>query len=386
MSQPNILGAARASGSSRRTVLAALLAAAILVVPSVVGTERAHAAAPPRDFMGVTSWGTLTDSDLARLADSNVRLYRMLVAWNKVEVRPPLPDGTHLYRWAYYDAIFRRAARHGVRILPILHGSPKWVAFRPQLQPRSEFTKKAFDDFAKAAAERYGPNGILWTRSPWSSTSPAPASVRPTYWQVWNEANTPTNWSPGPRPREYAAMVVRVSRALKQASPSVRVVAAGLVWPSRGMFPERYVATMLSVPGVRRAVDVFAFHPYAKLVINVMQLVGSARGTLNANGAAAKPMWITETGWATGTYDGSFFVSEAAQARNVDELYRKLLSVRRSYKLVGATWFSYKDRAGATPRNAPYAKYWGFYSGLLRRDGRPKPSWRVFSDRALHGY
>jgi len=199
---------------------------------------------------------------------------------------------------------------------------------------------------------------------------------------VWNEPNTPDNWAPGPRPREYAQMLKRVSQALKQASPQVRVMSAGLVWPYRGMFPEPYLRQMLQVPGLRGAVDVFAIHPYGKLVFNVVQLLRSARATLNGAGAASKPIWITEVGWGAGTYDGWFTVPPDKQAQNLDELYRQLLSVRRTYNLLGAAWFSYRDHR----RRPDEAYYWGYYAGLLRADGTPKPAWRVFSRRARSGY
>ena len=202
-----------------------------------------------------------------------------------------------LYDWSHYNREFRRAARHGVRILPMVHGSPRWVARKAKYQPKTQLTKAALDAFVSAAAKRYGPNGSLWKRTPWSTAAPAPSSVRPVYWQIWNEPNTPYNWAGGPRPKEYAGMLKRVSRALKRAAPSARVMSAGLVWPAIGMTPELYMSRMLEVPGLRGAVDAFAVHPYGNMVFHVMQKVRSARRTLDVRGAASEPMSITEIGW-----------------------------------------------------------------------------------------
>jgi hypothetical protein len=130
---------------------------------------------------------------------------------------------------------------------------------------------------------------------------------------------------------------------------------------------------MLRVPGLLNAVDVFAIHPNAKLVYHVMRLVRSARVALNTHGASAKPIWITEAGWASGTY-GFFFVSEDSQARNLDKLYRELLSVRRSYKLLGAAWFCYRDfQAPPGEGHVAYAGYWGYRSGCFGAITAPSP-------------
>jgi hypothetical protein len=177
-------------------------------------------------------------------------------------------------------------------------------------------------------------------------------------------------------------MLKRVSRALKGASPSVRVLSAGLPWPAQGMNPEPFLSNMLKVSGLLSAVDVFAVHPYGQLPFHVMQRVSSARRTLNARGASAKSMWITEVGWATGRYDGWWTVSPSQQASNLDTFYRQLLAYRKSYKILGGTWFSFQDHI---PKPG-VQDYWGFRSGLLYADGRAKPSWRVFVKRAKSGY
>jgi len=177
-------------------------------------------------------------------------------------------------------------------------------------------------------------------------------------------------------------MLKRVGAALKRASSGVHVMAAGLPWPAQGTNPEPFLASMLRVPGLLGAVDVFAVHPYGPLPLHVMQRIASARRALNAAGASAKPMWITEVGWATGTYDGRWTVSPQQQAQNLDNLYRQLLANRSTYKLLGAVWFCYQDHV----RQPGEEDYWGFRSGLLRASGTPKPSWGVFAKRARYGY
>ena len=113
-----------------------------------------------------------------------------------------------------------------------------------------------------------------------------------------------------------------------------------------------------------------------------MDHVRQARDVMRGAGAGSKRMWVTEIGWASGAPDGRFTVSYEDQRRLLDELYRRLLAIRRSYNLIGVTWFSYRDK----PLRRGESWYWGFHSGLLFRDRRPKPAWKTFRTRALHGY
>ena len=167
------------------------------------------------------------------------------------------------------------------------------------------------------------------------------------------------------------------------------MVSAGLPWPAEGVRADMYLYRLLGVSGVKAAVDVFAIHPYARQVSmpgqeDVMDRIAQARNVLVSRGAGAKSMWITEIGWATGTPDGRFTVTERQQRDNLDELYRRVLSIRRSYRLLGAIWFSFKDE-----RTQPgHAGYWGLNSGLFHSGGMryPKPSWHRLRYRALNGY
>jgi hypothetical protein len=378
-----------ATRSRRAIAVASVLAVVALAAASAVPA----AAAPPPGFFGTQGWQTPTGPELARLRGANVRTFRMNLLWQKIEPSPPVGDCSvscrHTYDWRLFDARFRAAATRGVRILPVLLGSPSWAASRPQWQPNGRSAEQAFRDFARAAVSRYGPQGSLWSEAPWSSASPAHASVRALYWQVWNEPNIKNYWRGGPNAGQYATMLKSTSRALRRASSDVRVVVAGLPWPTVGIRADDYLWYLLGVPGVVPAIDVVAVHPYAPYVVSpwygqedVMDRVREARQVMQTRGAAAKSIWITEIGWASGAPDGRFTVTEQQQARNLDELYRRLLSVRRSYHLLGAAWFSFRDTRAAPGK----PDYWGYRSGLVRRNGSAKPAWTTFRARALAGY
>ena len=351
----------------------AATALAIALLPAA-----ATAATPPPGFFGVTAWDPVSNPEFDKLRGARARTYRLLLRWNDVK-----PKRTGTYRWGHYDRVFENAAKRGIRIMPVLHDTPRWAAPRATYRPTSAAGKRAFNDFAYQAAKRYGPAGIRWTRAPWSRSRPAPASVRALYWQVWNEPNIADNWQPRPSAAQYASMLKSASSALNRASSSVRVVAAGLPWPARGVNADTYLAQLVRVRGVLAATDAFAVHPYGRMPIHVTRLIDRARATLNSRGARNEPLWVTEFGWATGRYNPNrWTLSPAQQAQHLDETYRWMLANRKSRKLLGAIWFSLRDHVRG-PGEDPY---WGYNTGLLRAGGSAKPSWSVFARRARGGY
>jgi hypothetical protein len=381
---------------ARVALATTLLGLAVALAALALAPSRASAATFPEGFVGVQAWEELNANQLALMSRSKIRTYRMLILWHKVEPNAPVGDCsqrcTHDYDWTFYDDMFRKAALRGVRILPILHGSPRWSgAWKQQVQPTTASGKAAFQQFARAAAERYGPSGTFWRDRPWSPSAPAPPAVRALFWQVWNEPNIKNYWHPRPSATQYGKMLIGVSASLKRASSSVRVVAAGLPWPAEGTRGDVYLDRLLTVPGVMGAVDIFAVHPYAPYVVSpwygqedVIDRIAQARNVLVYRGAGDKRLWITEIGWGTGNPDGRFVVTESQQRANLDELYRRVLSLRKRYRLQGAIWFSLKDERSWFN----HGNYWGLRSGLFRYGGisDPKPSWRTLRNRALNGY
>src|SRR5918997_696588 len=86
------------------------------------------------------AWEPMSSTELGRLAGSKARVYRVLILWQQVERGAPQGDCTvrctQYYDWEYYDQMFRRAAVRGVRLMPLLHGAPRWSgAPGPTYQP-----------------------------------------------------------------------------------------------------------------------------------------------------------------------------------------------------------------------------------------------------------
>ena len=205
-------------------MLAALVAAAAL------SAAPASAATPPRDFVGVTAWEPMSSTELGRLAGSKARVYRVLILWQQVERGAPQGDCTvrctHHYDWEYYDQMFRRAAARGVRIMPLLHGAPRCPELRADLPADHRLGQARVRGLrARGGQALRTPERVVAVLD---ARGDAPALLA----GVKRAENTSDNWRPGPRPAAYATMLKGVSAAIKRAAPGVKVVAAGLPWPS----------------------------------------------------------------------------------------------------------------------------------------------------------
>jgi len=209
-------------------------------------------AAPPDYLVGTQGYINPSGPTFARLHRAKVNAWRSNLLWSSVE------RTRGRYNWRRYDSLFGRSAAQGIRVFPVLLGSPPWANSNVHHPPQTTSTRRAFYRFANAAVARYGPRGTFWRTRPW-----AVSAVRPLYWQVWNEENLTNYWG-NVDPFAYGRFARSTSIAAKQADPSVMVVAGGLYTGgcTRGMCVEDFACRMLSVRGVAEALDAVAIHPY----------------------------------------------------------------------------------------------------------------------------
>lgn len=357
--------------ATSRCFTAALLAALAVAALGLALTAASASAAPPPSFVGTQSWKDPSGAQFDKLQQANTQTFRSQMAWTSVE--PDAPTGAcrcvHSYRWGRYDRQFEMAARRGIRVLPILLGSPSWASRDVRWPPvagkpgDADWKRQAFYDFAKAASKRYGPNGDFWQGKSF------PANVRARYWQVWNEPNLPNYWWNKVNAAEYARLLKITSAALKTGDPSALTVTGGVPWSRHApIHPPEFLQKVFSVSGT--TADYVAIHPYARTPNDVLEGVRLARRALNSTRAKGTPLWLTEFGWSTGGRASSYTVSESTQAKYLRETYRKLLGARSTYGIHGAIWFNLQDVNRGTA--------WYYKTGLLRSDGRtPKPSWKA---------
>ena len=361
-------------GAHRRAVVAGvLLLLAVLAVLLVRGASDSPAEGLAQRGLQVGLIPNALDGgpgELDAARDLGVGWVREEVRWQEVEPRRGRRD------WSAPDRLFAEAARRGVRVLPLLLGTPRWQAADPLSYPTD---LAAWGRWAGDVVARYGPGGRFWQANPRLRGSLAPTAV-----EVWNEPWFPFFSGGRPSPARYAAMYLAAARAGDRANPRVQMLLAGegpYTAPDGSV--RDWMADLLAAePALGAAIDATSVHPYA---------VGSplredqdprARfdridGVLERLRAARAPtrLWITEIGWSSCAKRPDC-VSELEQAAN---LRRVFTLVRERYAEQVEAVFVYHLR-NFGPRVSP-RDVQAFY-GLLRVDGSRKPAWAVVRSAA----
>ena len=357
-----------------RRAAGGFLAPVALAVVCLALLAPTASAAPPSGFLVGTQSGNPTETDMNRVGQADIPVFRAQITWASVE--PKAPPSTnrrnHTYNWDRYDRLFEQAAKNGVRIVPVLLGSPSWASPDTRWLPVKSksgtsyaWKRQAFYDFAMAATKRYGSNGEFWAERRAEFGIGTPGALRARHWQVWNEPNLKNYWWNDPDAAEYAQLLRSTAPALKAGDPNAVVVAAGLPWSSYAtMTPPQFIERMFAN---RATADIVAIHPYGRTPDSVMGGVRATRTSVNKY-RPRSPIWLTEFGWASSGPSSTFRVSEATQARYLRETYRKLWAEPR-LGVQSAMWFNLVDQ---TP---PAKDAWYYHTGLFKLSGRAKTSW-----------
>jgi polysaccharide biosynthesis protein PslG len=134
-------------------------------------------------------------AELDRMGSGKVGTLRINLAWGTVQGSPDAD-----YDWSHYDPVIAGAARNGIRVLATVYSSPQWAEPTPEYPPLGHRLGE-FEDFARAAAGRYGSDGSFWKENPGLPQLPI------TDWQLWNEPNSPLFWKPAPDAGDYLALL-----------------------------------------------------------------------------------------------------------------------------------------------------------------------------------
>jgi hypothetical protein len=373
-------------------VAAILLSALVLLgLPPAPAAE----AKVSRAFFGVVTQSRLEAADLELMRTDGVGIVRQLFLWPAIE---PSPGG---YDWRETDAAVGQAAAVGIRIFPVLYGTPAWAQSAKMERrcgmtcaPRSPEAKRGFARFAGAAAARYGPGGTFWTDPPppppaGEPPPPDPCLIPPLVckratgdlpiaaWQIWNEQNSPTFFGPRPDPRRYAALLADAAKRIRREDRGAEVLLGGMWGPpgTKKVIPtQEYLQRLYRVRGVRSAFDSIAVHPYAGRFSSVVGQLRRIRKVVQRAGDGGVGTWVTELGWASGGPRGEALVkTPSQQAKLLRASFRLLLRKRKAWNVRSVHWYSWRD----TATNAAICK-WCPKSGLRTSDGGEKPSIRAF--------
>ena len=351
--------------AQRGLVAAALVAllACLTLLSSPAGADTGPRAGVPRVFWGIGPQTAVPASDYTRMKRIGADSVRTVLYWPTAQ--PTAPGG---FDWGPLDALVVDTARRGLEILPVLYGTPGWVAGDPRNLPvRTARQKRAWARFVRAAIGRYGPRGAFWRSHP---GLPKRAFRR---WQVWNEPNYHYFARPV-SPGRYAALLKHTSRALHSVDPGAQVILGGLFGRPRERPPRAYSAAaflrgVYRVRGTRAAFDSVALHPFAHSASDLPGIIGGVRRVMRRRRDGRAGLWITEIGWGSAR-DTAFEKGPLGQARELRRAFRLLLARLRAWRIRRVYWFSWEDVRGSCS--------FCDSTGLVRASGRPKPAYRAY--------
>lgn len=346
----------------------------------------------------------LMDRRLDLLQEAGIRRIRVFFNWSDIQA-----EGRDAYYWDRSDAVVRAARGHGMEVVPVLAYAPVW-AVAPEF--RGDIAAYAFPPvdpgdygtFVREVVNRYRPGGILAREQDWDG------GYGITRYELGHEFNAGkifrqdgslffAGWmgSLG----QYVDMLKAGRDAVKSICPDCLVLngaAADAVPPAYPTSRHDYLVWRQSVwQGVEdlyaeiqarhpddpaaadRYFDVLNIHTYEWFMLSAQgQMPDGYRSytfpdrqwyrdrlenvsrVMTAYGDDGKPIWLTETGFASADNGDPFagHLDEPGQAQ----------ALRMAY-----------DEAAGHPEVE--AVLWWFshdidsYVGLIRRDVSTKPSW-----------
>ena len=162
------------------------------------------------------------------MAGTGVRTDRFLLSWRAVQ---PSEDS---FNWGPTDNLVGRLASRGIRPLPFVWGSPRWVTTSPHRPPLgTAFAEQAWSKFLRLAVARYKPGGSYWANGYLQQYGAGATPLPITSWQIWNEPNLQKYFDPAGTAAQAAQKYGRLLQishdAIKSRDQDAKIVLAGLL-------------------------------------------------------------------------------------------------------------------------------------------------------------
>jgi Beta-galactosidase len=340
----------------KRMLAAALAAVGLLALP-----PGAPAQTPP-GFFGICPQGTTNEADFELMAEAGVRSVRLTLFWSQVEpVSPALQEPD----WSYFDRDVELAAKYGMSVFPVVAASPPWIAPEQRLEPRRDWQLRAWASFLRRAVHRYGPGGGFWQQHPELTHTP----IR--RWEIWNEENIVTFGRADPR---RFARLLRVSGRIVHAGGGEAVLGGLFGRPLQippNVSASGFLSELYRARRVKQFFDGVALHPYVADAGALRAQIRNLRRVMRLHNDAATPLYLTELGWGSASFETRWERGPAGQARELHEAFSMLAGHRRSWGIGGVWWFSWVDAIGGCQ--------FCDSAGLLTENREAKPSWYAFN-------
>jgi hypothetical protein len=354
---------------ARCVIVLAVLAGVLAAAPT--------AGAMRTEFFGVAQQ-QLDARDAEGMRNAAVRTARFELGWRFLEPK------RNTFNWRRSDQAIGTLASHGIRPLPFIWGSPKWVSSQPAIAPVGNASdESAWQAFLVKAVKRYGPGGGYWTNA-YRAQYGANATPRPIQaWQIWNEPNLTKFFNPGGTSQQsvqkYARLLKLSHDAIKGQSPASQIVLAGNPGypPSGGLKAWEFLDRLYGYGQTATNFDVAAIHPYASTLGTFRSEIQKTRQVLAKHHDAAKPLWITEFGWGSAKPD-RYGINQgvAGQQRLLKGAIEAALANRKVWNLQRMYWFLWRDPAPSS--NFAHRCSFCGSAGLLKHDRSGKPALQTF--------
>jgi hypothetical protein len=368
-------------GSLKRLIPALLLAVALLAA-LLLGAQQGSATPPvraPQGFFGIGPQTGLTPTDLRYMNAGGIESVRIPVSWSAIQ-----PTARGGYEWGGLDQTVTAVSRAGMRVLPFIYSTPRWLAGNWRTLPvNSARQRSAWSAFLKAIVARYGPGGEFWDlHAPvppgsvqYEVAIPNPTPIRE--WQIWNEANF-FYFAYPVSPSRYARLATLAGSAIKSVDPSAKVILTGLFGEptakgSRGMDAVDFLRALYRTPGIKSRFDGIALHPYAVDAESLEEMIEGIHEVTVEN--HDRPgLYVTEMGWGSQNdfNQVAFEQGVRGQVKQLRASYGFMLENARRLNLKAAYWFSWKD----LPGSCNFCDSVGFFRAGPKF--HPKPAWHAF--------
>ena len=242
---------------------------------------------------------TLSQAEVLRMRQGGVKLIRTPLEWELVQGRSPKQK----YNFSNFDNLVRSGTQGSLpklKILPILIGSPAWVARSSTNNepPVTGSDLKKWKAFVAATVKHYKGTGAIDA------------------WQVWNEPNLKTFWTNGKPDTEGVREAAedhppgdRGRRSVSQDSPGRHAGARGCAAPDAGLPDEA-----LQGKGREQVLRRGGGPSVCRQREGRRRGVKRIRKIMDKDGDKKKALWVTEVGFASTGPSSPFTTSSSGQA------------------------------------------------------------------------
>ena len=308
--------------------------------------------------------------------------------WIRQQVRwMDLHDKSGVIHWGELDHIVADAHKRQTQLLLSIVAAPRWATANGLHGMPARAHYATFNTFVEQMANRYE------------------GKVRA--YEIWNEQNLAVeNGGTVSGVADYMDLLVGAARAIKAADPKAIVVSGALAstetnWPTVAMSDLRYYDGMFRDPRFAEVVDIVGVHPGAhsnppeslwpdkpgpgpNFVTSrefYFRRVEDVRTLMLKHGLAAKPVWVTEFGWATQNTSQYYdYGNQITYEQQAEYLVRAIQYTHTHYRgwLTGMFVWNLNFAIPWTSEGNPLHEQASF--GVLNGDWSPRPAYTALKN------